>query len=278
MKKQLSNSILPSLRSHTLIKLSSLLALLFIGIISFSCQNQKTTIDPDPYQHIQDQQASTLLQKAINQAGGLDNWNRIQELYFKKYTALYEESGVTEAEARQTHQYQYQPKEKVRISWNIDTLGYLVTFQDGQLKRLINGQPDASANLKSLMNSLLSATFVIGIPFKLLDEGAELSYAGSDILEDGQEVEVLKVTYNPAEHNNHSTPDTWWHYFSKKDFKQVGYMVQHADHFSYVKNLSYVKADGFLFPKERESYRVDSLRNLLYLRAKYEYSNFAVKF
>ena len=50
--------------------------------------------------------------------------------------------------------------------------------------------------------------------------------------------------------------------------------MQHTDHFSYVKNLTFQEVNGFVLPQLRKSYRADSSRNILYLRAEYEYDHF----
>ena len=77
--------------------------------------------------------------------------------------------------------------------------------------------------------ALIFATslFVINVPFKMMDKGVTLSYAGSDILEDGKKVEVIKGIYNPEKHANHTKPDTWWYYFDAKDSRMVAYFIKH---------------------------------------------------
>lgn len=54
-------------------------------------------------------------------------------------------------------------------------------------------------------------------------------------------------------------------------------MVKHADHLSYVKNLSFTEVDGFTFPLTRKSWRVNKDRGTLYLRAEYEYSDYEIE-
>ena len=261
-------------------KTISFLILIPVIIILFSnCQSSdvsESVSTSDPYQHITDLPARELLQKAILRAGGLENWKKLQKLKFRKYFALYEASGKVENEALQTHNYTFLPENKINIRWMVDDVQHETIYQQGHVEKRIGGQPDTSANPQSLLSSVLSATFVISIPFKLLDPGVELTYAGLDTLEDNQVVEVLKAVYNPDTHEQHSTPDTWWHYFVKEDLKEIAYMVQHADHFSYVKNLRDTTVNGFVFPTKRDSYRVDSLRNISFLRARYAYSDYEV--
>lgn len=253
------------------------LLLLTMGVQACQQYEEKTAPPSDPYAHIQDVQARQLLRKAIERAGGLEAWNNLQTLHFEKYYALYDSTGAMEIEARQTHDYRFQPNQQINISWNAGGALHRMVYENEKVTKTVDGQVDASADPQSLLNNVLSATFVISIPFKLLDPGTELRYLGVDTLEDNQIVEVLEASYNPEAHDNLSTPDTWHHYFDQDDFTLVAYRVQHADHYSYVKNLGYTTAGGFLFPTKRSSFRVDDQRNKLYLRAAYEYGGYEVK-
>lgn len=245
--------------------------LLMLAFAACRPNTSSTPTPTDPFAHIQDMQAKDLLSKAIARAGGLDKWQSINTLSFQKYFMLYDSSGQKEYEVLQTVDYTFQPAEQVEINWNDSGTSHKMVYQNEQVVKTVNSQVDTSANQQSLLNSVQSATFVISIPFKLLDKSATVSYAGVDTLENNQVVEVLKVTYTPES-------DTWWHYFAQGDYAQIGYMVQHADHFSYVKNLRFSIVEGIIFPQERESYRVDSEGNLLYLRAKYLYRDYKVTF
>ncbi len=254
-----------------------LLSLLLLSACQPQSEEAATSQTSGPYAHIPDAQARQLLQNAIESAGGLENWQNLQELRFQKYYALYDSSGATETEARQTHVYRFTPEKQVTISWEAEGEKQMIRQQKEKVVRIAAGEPDTSADPQALRNNVLSAVFVVSIPFKLLDPGVELSYAGRETLENLGEVEVLKAVYNPGQHDHHSTPDTWWHYYHPGDFRQVGYKVQHAGHYSYVINRSFAMAKGFRFPRERDSYRVDAQGNRLYLRAAYEYSDYRVE-
>lgn len=240
-----------------------------------ACHSGEVT--PDPFEHISDDRVVSLLQASFASMGALEKWRDIQTLRFNKYFVLYRESGATESEARQLHRYQFHPVPEVEISWKTDNEDHQITYSHHQPLKKVNGQVDTAANSQSLLNNVLSSTFVISIPYKLLDRGVDLTYAGTDTLEDDQAVEVIRASYDPGQHDHHSTPDVWWYFFDAKDQRLMAYMVKHADHYSYVKNLSFVRVDGFLFPEVRKSYRVDKDRNILYLRADYEYSAYRVE-
>lgn len=254
--------------------------LFYVGLLLalLSCTNQDTeqesTQKADPLTHIMDGEVKRVLTAAMERAGGLERWNKIQSMRFTKDYALLLESGEVENAALQTHTYTFGANPTVNIEWDKEDKKHVIQYKDAQYKKLLEGKTDTSAAQQSLINTVLSATFVVSVPFKLLDEGVLLSYGGIDTLSNGQVVEVIQATYNPDSHATHSTPDIWHHYYDAEDFTFLAYMVQHADHYSYVENRSFHEVDGFLLPKIRKSYRVDKDRNLLYLRADYAYADY----
>ena len=228
----------------------------------------------DPLSHITDGEVKRVLSRAMARAGGLEQWNKLASLQFTKDYSLLLESGAVENTAFQQHHYTFGAYPSVDIEWEKDGNTNSIHFEDGEYEKRLNGEPDTSMAQQSVINTVLSATFVVSIPFKLLDEGVQLSYGGLDTLANGKIVEVLQATYDPEEHSTHSTPDIWQHYYDAEDFTFVAYLVQHADHYSYVENQSFHEVEGFLLPKVRKSYRVDEDRNPLYLRADYTYADY----
>lgn len=245
------------------------------GLLLISCQSTvETSSTPDPYSHITDQKVGDLLQKVIDKAGGYANWQNRKKWHYQKAFRLLDSLGNIENDVVQTHHYTFGNESIISIAWEKDSIQHEIIAQNGDVIKKENGKTVQPKNPQSLINTVLSSTFVIDVPFKLLDKGIVFQYLGLDTLEKGEVVEVLEAVFNPDANANHSTPDTWHLYFDKNDFRLLGYRVQHADHFSYVKNLRDTTVNGFMFPLERESYRVDSARNKLYLRADYRYWNF----
>lgn len=242
-----------------------------------SCQPPIEKKEASPLEKIKDEKVKTLLANTFKKTGGLENWRNKKSIKFKKYFALFDSLGNTEMSVNQIHEYHYSPKETINIRWNKNDENHFLQSIDSKITKTINEQPDLNAKPTSLKNTILSSTFVVNIPFNLLDEGIVFEHEGIDTLDGGAVVEVLRADFNPETHNNHSTKDTWWYYFDKKEHYLVGYMVKHADHISYVKNLSFTEVDGFTFPLKRKSWRVNSNRELLYLRAEYEYSDYEIK-
>ena len=249
----------------------------FVFIFFFSaCTTQQKIVDP--YAHIGDKKVINTLKKSFATLGGLNNWQHKKELHYEKHTKLYFESGEIENETYQYHDYLYANNPSVNISWKgKNGSQQKITSIDGKVVKYINGKIDKTVKTESLNTSVTTSLFVIGVPFKMLDKGVTLSHEGKDILEDGQEVEVIKAVYNPSEYAHHTKPDIWWYYFDNQDFKMVAYLIKHDGRFSYVRNLSFTKSNGFLVPIKRGSYRVNSERKILFTRADYEYKNWKIK-
>jgi len=184
------------------------------------------------------------------------------------------EDGSVEKSADQFHHYIYQPQEIIKIISKEGEDSKRLVYDDGNIQETINGTVNLEASKTSLMNKMQSSLFVINMPFKLADEGVDLSLEKTKEVEGLGRVLVLKAVYDPANQKHHTTPDTWWLYFEPESYIMNGYMVQHKDHFSMVRDLKGEPVNGFVFPAKRKSYRVDENGNALYLRASYEYSDF----
>jgi len=244
-------------------------------VVLFSCATKQELINP--YAHISDQKVVTLLKKSFATSGELTNWQDKKELHYQKHSQLIFESGEIESEVIQQHDYYYQQNPSINISWTAEEKNHKIKSVEGQAVKYIDDEVDKTAKTSALNNTVTVALFVIDVPFKMMDKGVMLSYEGLDTLEDGQKVEVIKAIYDADKNTHHTKSDTWWYYFDAKDSRMVAYFIKHDGRYSYIKNLSYTKAGGFLFPKTRGSYRVDQDRNIMFTRAKYEYSDWEVK-
>lgn len=250
--------------------------LFFLLLFLLSCAVQPT--QTGRYDHIKDEKVVEILKKSFTTHGGLVAWEKRKELQYEKHTQLFLESGDIEKDIYQYHDYFYGKNPSINIrSKNKANQEEKIVSIDGNAVKYIDGQLDNSAKTDALNTSVITSLFVIGIPFKMMDQGVKLNYVGTDKLEDGKTVNVIQALYNPTANPHHTTPDIWWYYFDEQDAKLVGYMVKHADHYSYVRNLEYTTINGFLFPTKRGSYRVNPEREILYTRAAYAYKNWEIK-
>lgn len=247
--------------------------MLFISIIACTTTKQ---VKENALGTIADIELRHTLQKAFDRMGGIQQWEQLQSLRFRKKTILYLANGEIEKRSNQQHYYQYQPTANIQISWKEGQADHLIEMKENTLTKYIDQQIDAAAKTSSLKNNVLAATFVMGIPFKIMDEGTKLTYEGIQTLNNGKKAHIVKATYDPSNFKHHTKSDIWWHYFEEDTYEQLGYAVQLEDHSSYIENLSFQQVGGFLFTTERKSWRVNEKGEKLYLRAEYEYADFEV--
>jgi len=245
-----------------------------IGLLIIAgCSQSRDSASPeDPYAHIADEQVRDVLRKAISAAGGIHKWRAVERLSYTKRSRLLLEDGAIEWEVVQRHEYQMRPGFTADISWEENGNSHIIRYEDGEAVKEVNGVPDST----SVEETVMSALYTLGMPYKLLDAGANLRYEGVDTLRDGTTVDVIKATYRPEEHQNHSTSDVWWYYFDRDDGSYRAAMVYHPPTYAYIENVEIHKDLPLRFNAHRKSYRSDSLRNIRFLRAEFWYSDFDI--
>jgi hypothetical protein len=246
---------------------------LVFGLIGFISCNAPSE---DRLSHIADADVKSFLEEMLVKNGGLESWESIQNLKYSKKYELYTDSGTVEKSAQQVHDYKWLPTVSVRIVSQEGSDKKEIVFENKEIKEYVNDTLNEKASPESLTNNMQSSLFVISQPFKLADQGPDLTYEGVKTLNSGEQVHVLKAVYNSTLDDNLTTSDTWWVYFDKESYLMTGYMVKHLDHYSLVSNLESVEVNGFHFPKSRKSWRVNEQGDILYLRATYEYTDFIV--
>ncbi|PRY88108.1 hypothetical protein [Mongoliibacter ruber] len=236
---------------------------LFISVLAllFSCSKE-------------DKKAVELIQKSIEAHGGQKTWDSAEELSFQKQTSLFLENGDEESESTQQISFRLKPYFEAKISYEKDGLVHRIYF-DGANTKYHMGENEIKNEgfLQSKKKEIDAAFYVINKPFDLLTGAKLVTYQGLQTLPDGSEVETIQVIDGDP---NDPKTDIWWYYFDLETFLIVAYKTKTSDHFSLVYNLSWDQRSAMVFPATRESYRVDSLGNHLYLRAKYHYSDFQI--
>lgn len=209
---------------------------------------------------------SEVLEKSVSFHGGSEEWTNIKAVEYHKKTQLFTQNGDLEKESEATYKHMFRP--------TFTTYKTLVEEGKVNLTRMTgiaakDSLPFASqAEYQQAKKDLDAAFYVVWQPFKLLEEQEQLEYLGTEQLEDKTEVYVLKNQYYK---DDGSQDNTWWFYFNKKNGRLEGNMVKHGTTFSYIRNTSYEQKTGLSLNKTRTSYRVDSLRNIEFVRAKYWY-------
>lgn len=222
-----------------------------------------TACAPNP-----EEQALDLLDKSIAAHGGKEGWENLKGIKFQKWTRMLDAEGTIESELDQWHELRFEPQFEGKISWSKDSISHLMSW-DGTVFRYQMGE-NAVLNadfLATKKKDFDAAFYTVAQPWKLLDKGGKLNYEGKKTLENGIEVESIRVDYGP-------NSDTWWYYFDPKTKLMVGNSVQLKDHRSLVYDLFTEKVEQLILHGKRASWRVDESGKRVFLRAEYRYSNY----
>ncbi len=244
-----------------------------VSVLSVGCANEPPKEEKPVFQH-SDKKVETVLLRAFEQAGGLDNYRKIRSIRYDKRSVLYNSDGSVESEVSQTHVYGLKPQLTGRIQWNDGEESHEIRFMDNVGKKYVNDTlvDDAGAATRAF----LSAYYVLFMPYKLADEGTDLFYDAQVQLETGL-ADVIRAEYAPDDHENHSTQDTWWYYFDVNSGEYVASVVYHEPTYALIENTETTTVEGFTFNTYRKSYRVNSIYDKEYLRGEFWYSNYQVE-
>ncbi len=208
----------------------------------------------------------SILDKSIEYHGGKQAWQDQTSISYRKKTQLLKADGSLEKETVFNYTHQWKPE--------FATLRTQV--EQGKVKQVkLTGIASKDSlpftsqqEYMSAKKDLDAALFVVWQPFTLASQVDQLEYLGEETLEDDTPVFVLKNQYYKADG---SKDNAWWFYFNAENGRLEANMVKHGDTYSYIRNNSYEQKTGFSLNKTRTSYRVDSLRNIQFVRARYWY-------
>lgn len=246
----------------------SILFLFWGSVLFFQCSSTS------PYDHITDEKVKSVLTKGIQAAGGLEHWRSDNAYTFDKRSILYLEDGSIESKNQQIVTFKNHPELEGTILWNnrTDSVETKIVFSDGKATKFIAGIAQSDEMNTSATLSFYGAHMVMNLPFKLLDPGVQLSYGGRQEMHE-RTVEVIIADYN-KEQPNHNKTHRWWHYFDVDTYQYIGYKVFHPPTYALVENLEHTMHEGISYASDRITWRVDSLDNKQYIRAKFAYDNF----
>jgi hypothetical protein len=244
---------------------------LFVLMITRCDQKTQVQTIPNLYDIIEDQKVRAVLERAINKAGGIEQWRAIKTISYTKRSKLLLEDASIESDITQNHKYTMSPQFSAWIKWENNGDQHRIQYGSGQSKQFRND----TLITKDPSQTVMSAIYTLGMPFKLLDDGAVLTYEGKTVI-DSIEADVIKATYDPDENENHSTQDVWYYYFDVRDGNFLGAMVYHSPTYAFIQNLDFVSTTPVILHAHRKSYRTDSARNIQFLRAEFWYSDYVV--
>lgn len=217
-----------------------------------------------------------IIEKSIAAHGGAQRWDALSGFSFEKSSSLYDETGALESQSKVDHTYRYKPFFEGVMSWEKDSIKHEFKF-DGLKSSYKMGANEIQnpGFLQSRKLDFEGTHYVLVKPFDLLKSAKKLEYLGRTRLANELEVENIMVVDGDPED---AATDVWWYFFDVQSYQLVGYRVKTSGHFAQVYNKELDLQDGLLLPSKRESYRVDSAGNHLYLRAAYSFDKFELNF
>lgn len=219
--------------------------------------------------------AKEIVSKSVDAHGGIEAWNSIKTLSFKKTTMLFLEDGSIERRIDQHQTFHFGEVLKGSIrDLNADgNVGY--NYDNGKYTRVLNDSilpVTEQSEIDALNYSFFAAHYVICQPFGLLSDNAVLTYGG-EVTHEDRPCYIVNVSYK----TDGEEADQWSYIFDAQTYDLVANKVKLSDHTSWIENLSYDTSTNIKFNAERKSYRLGDNDEKLYLRAEYFYSNYSIE-
>ncbi|MDQ2980218.1 MAG: hypothetical protein M3R62_13460 [Acidobacteriota bacterium] len=193
----------------------SVLGLLIVSPAIFARTGQTAPPAP-PASAATDAAARAVVQRGIDYAGGSAAWASKKSVEFKKTVTRFKPDGSVEWRRVETHRYRLQPSFGGRIERDEAGKKALMVNNGTQAWRFVDSQELTSqAENNSARGSTFGSHYVFGMPFKLLDPGVHLAYAGKEKLAGGAEVEKIRATYDKGA-GDAGGYHTWTYYFDTK--------------------------------------------------------------
>ncbi len=235
-----------------------IIGFIIFKIVGYILPDQEPTYD-----------ATSLLNTVMKTHGGKENWEKIQAFSYKKSFKLFTKDENIEKDVIENHEYDFTEGINREVTWMQNDTLIEIHRSDSATYQIKNGVLDTLVTPTQLQSKLNAATFVVGLPYTLDNSTSTKIYEGIQEFQNTK-CHVLKVTFQGSK-------DIWWHYYSKEDLSWKGYWVKTSGHYSLIINEEMVTKNGFTLSRKRKSYRTDSLKNILYLRAIYLYENYRIK-
>ena len=230
-----------------------------IGLFLASACSSETSGNPEAaskekpalYDQIPRGPAGDLERKAIKKSGGWENWTSKKALRYVRVVTNYDSTGKETETIRELHEYNLYPSFGARISWVSKGQQHLILCNNRQAWKLENGEVKNDPKSKNAAwNQSFGSHYLIAIPFKLADEGTNLTFEGDTVLADGRKVTGVKVTYDEGAGTS-ALFHTWRFYFDAQTFEYVASLLRHDKGYGYNTYEDYTEIEGIRFYRQR---------------------------
>ena len=212
----------------------------------------------------QEESAVDIVNKSLEFHGGIQAWKSSEAISYQKEEWLYYDNDSLESYTKRIYTHSLSNDLPIKMEWSSDSTTLYVENSEAGLNANFELSDDEA---KSYESALKAAPYTLCQPYKLLEDAADLKRLDDDKLED-TEVYTVAIDYV----NEDGSPgNSWRYYFNKETYRLEGAFVKHGETYAYVRNNEYDSKTGFSLNTVRTSYRVDSLRNIQYVRGRYKY-------
>lgn len=236
---------------------SVFLLILLTACFLMACKEvpkENTPIQKPKTVEVDKEETELLVDKAIEAAGGMKNWNSKRTMSYVKNIESYNEDGSLKRKVAQTHKYQLKPSFKAYMTWEQDGSVHEIINSGNQAWKLVDGQiQNDEASLNIAWNSSFGSQYMVSMPFKLRAPGTILSYQGIDTLSHNRIVHKLKVTYEKGAGSSGGM-HTWYYFLNTENFLFAANFLDHGKGYSYTDYDTFTEVDGIVVTKERKSY------------------------
>ncbi|MDT8414243.1 MAG: hypothetical protein RQ735_02595 [Flavobacteriaceae bacterium] len=216
---------------------------------------------------------SELLSKAIEAHGGMEAWQSVAAIAYKKRIVVFEEDGTISSDVTQHILYRFQPVFSGKMWWLSDGVMHQVVFDGQQTQGYKDSIPDNTLEgKKEAFNTFMASYVTFAQPFKLSTDKAVLT-TEQKIIHKGKSLYRVRVAYPDVEGEN---KDVWWYFFDVQDHRVAANLVLHNGRYSFIENTAYDTKTPFVFNAARQSSFTDSLLQNPVLRANYQLSDIEV--
>jgi len=213
-----------------------------------------------------DNEAGNVVRKAIENAGGWENWASKKNLSLIKVKQRFDSTGTMYEDRRQLLQYRLPPDYKAKMTWEENGDKITIINNGQQAWKFKNGvELTDQYSRDRAWNTSFGSNYSISMPFKLTDPGVILSYEGLDTLSNGKVVHAIRVDYKKGA-GSAGGMHIWWYFFDKDTYALAANYLQAEPHYSFSFYDSFAEIDGIKIINKKQVHVSNSDRELIYLK------------
>lgn len=222
----------------------------------------------DPLDRLPDDRAGEVVRRAIEAAGGWDQWAAKGTVDYTKRT-VHQDEGEGDRESADRHRYRLHPSPAMRIDWDDAEGRDAVLINDGdEAWKVVDGEiATEPSDRDQAWNATFGSHYMFSLPFKLTDEGAHFTHEGQETLPDGRLADRIRVVYDPGV-GSAGGMHTWTFFFTADRGDLAAYFLHFGEGTEDYRFTEYgppEDIDGLTLPTRRTVWRSNAAMEKLAL-------------